>query len=135
MVVANPEPDSGGGREGFLALVAIAVVLFFIIRIYSDYVTATGKVVKPGHKRQTAPIPSPRTTYAEVTPSERSVSRRDDGNTTTWEPKEPIVTRPAPSYGDNTTERESIVETRRPRVEEPIEAEAPVRLHRRKISG
>jgi hypothetical protein len=51
MVVEDTNRGSGsGGREGFLAFVAIAVVLFFIIRVYMDYVTATGQAVKPSRK-------------------------------------------------------------------------------------
>jgi hypothetical protein len=66
MVVNNQEPESGG-KEGILAIVAIAVVLFFVIRIYSDYVTKTGQAVKPGHE---APVHHP---------SERSDSVSHEG--------------------------------------------------------
>jgi hypothetical protein len=51
MVVEDTNQGSGGGgREGALAFIAIAVVLFFVIRVYMDYVTATGQAVKPPRK-------------------------------------------------------------------------------------
>jgi len=46
----NGQSSGGGGKEGVLAFVAIAVVLFFVIRVYMDYVTATGQAVKPGKR-------------------------------------------------------------------------------------
>ena len=78
MVVNNSDPEQGGGggKEGVLAIVAIAVVLFFVIRIYADYVTATGQAVKPGSKRQAAAHSAPQKPSAEEEPLDRPSPRR-----------------------------------------------------------
>jgi hypothetical protein len=120
MVVSNPEPESNGGREGLLALVAIAVVLFFVIRIYADYVTATGQAVKPGQARRSTSIAqsrgefdsedaapvrhTPRARYRvpqDDPPSDRRTAPVEPESDSTEEaPAPPARERPAPQTGD-----------------------------------
>ncbi len=109
MIPNNSESDSGGGgKEGAFAIAAIAIVLFFVIKIYSDYVTATGQAVKPGHKRQAASRVAS-TEEDPIIPSSRR-SRADEVKPEDWADRHPK--QPA-----------------RPRDEDPID-EAPRRRSR-----
>lgn len=78
-VINNADSDSGG-RDGLLALVAFAVVLFFVIRIYSDYVTATGQAVKPGTKKQTTSYAMSQRDSGVLDQSDRAAATQRDEN-------------------------------------------------------
>ena len=135
MVVNNADPESGGGKEGVLALAAIAIVLFFVIRIYADYVTATGQAVKPGLKRQAAARSSSGGSSANEDPLEWPSTGRSKEDAADGEWKSPPPVKSAHPAEEISSDRTPINDRRRQLPDEALSGDTREHPPRTKFPG